>query len=88
MRVIRRDWSKLERAAHFAHTGRRPGTLAGSYVSDLAALGKAIVLCLSCATKFNAERVGYSTSEKIPVCRGRCDGCKRFSNNARLFMKG
>lgn len=88
MRIIRQDWSKLERAAHFAHAGRRPGTLAGSYVSDLAALGKAIVLCLSCAPKFDAGRAGYSTSEKIPVCQGTCDGCKRYATNARLFMKG
>ena len=54
--------------------------LAGSWISDLAALGKAIVLCDWCKRKFNPKSVGYVAKALWPgqnFVMGDCDGCGR-----------
>lgn len=73
-----RNWDKRSLMAQRAHTGRRPGTTSGSYVSDLAALRKCIILCPSCVPKFNGTAKGYIIPHNLPKAQGRCDGCKEF----------
>lgn len=54
--------------------------LAGSWIADLAALGKAIVLCNMCERKFNPRSVGYASKQLWPGATfviGDCDGCGR-----------
>lgn len=75
-------------AAIYAGTGRKPGQLAGTHVTDLAALGLAIWLCQECHPKFNSAAYGYTTDIKMPFVRGNCDGCKTYVPMARLFIKG
>ena len=68
-----------QRTAYSAHAGRRPGRTAGSWVTDLAELGKAIQLCGSCRPAFNAARYGYEAAARPPLRDGvwsNCDGCK------------
>ena len=52
--------------------------LAGSWISDLAALGKAVVLCETCARKWIPAKVGYIAKQLWPGAQfvlGDCDGC-------------
>jgi len=53
--------------------------LPGSWLSDLAALGKAIVLCDMCARKWNPAGVGYVSKRLWPGAPdyvvGDCDSC-------------
>ena len=52
--------------------------LAGSWISDLAALGKAIVLCELCQRKWNSKSYGYVAKALWPgqnFVMGDCDGC-------------
>ena len=62
--------------------------LAGTRVHDLAALGKAILLCSTCRPKFNEASVNYATNADIPYARGQCDGCLAFTPQGQLFLKG
>jgi len=66
----------------------RQRQLAGVRVHDLAALGKAILLCDDCTPKFNAAPVGYATNVKMPRARGQCDGCLNYTPAGVLFLKG
>lgn len=65
--------------------GRRIGKPAGSYIADLVALKKAIVLCGLCVHKFDAKRNHYFHEKSMRV-QGNCDGCRRFSPQANLCV--
>jgi len=69
---------------------RRPARrLPGGWVTDLATLGKALVLCDFCAHKFAPKRYGYVRKRVVAGSKyvlGECDGCKRHSQ-ATLFLK-
>lgn len=70
-------------------TGREHGQTSGSYVDDLAALGKVVSLCQGgCAHKFNALAYDYVTRENLPVANGMCDGCNNFGLNRLFFKRG
>jgi hypothetical protein len=88
MNVIRAEssYTPRERAKRAEDPGRPTRRLAGGYIDDLAALHKAIALCLSCAPKFNAAHYGYATKRNLPFVRGQCDGCGQYSPQARLFL--
>lgn len=62
------------------------GTLTGSRISDLAVLGKAIVLTPDEARRFNARAHGYSSNPKIPVCSGYSDASGEFTSEGILFL--
>ncbi len=53
--------------------------LAGGWISDLAALGKAVILCESCKRKWKPAKVGYVPKRLWPGAPdhvvGDCDGC-------------
>lgn len=66
--------------------GKPRGLMAGSYLSDLAALGKAIMLTPDEARRFNAKAHGYATNQKIPRARGFSDASDLFGELV-LFMK-
>jgi len=88
--IIRSHWSPQALAANAAAKPGAPSkTLAGSWISDLVALGKAIVLCPSCEKKFPAARVGYKhkiLGMDLDVVAGDCDWCGHFFNRAKLFL--
>ena len=87
--IIRSEKDRTPRVRVFdgIAPGRAAGRLPGGHVTDMAALGKAISLCGTCAPKFAAARYGYVTKRNIPFVRGRCDGCQEHSERARLFLK-
>ena len=60
------------------HSGKKSRQTAGSHVTDMAELGKCIVLCMPCEGRFNKRKHGYEQAKDIPVCRGRCDGCGQY----------
>ncbi len=82
--------TRLQRALLSEDRGMNSGRLRGGYVSDLAALRKAIVLCtdhpLPCWKKFNAKANNYVISRTVPMVRGKCDGCGQHSNLARMYL--
>lgn len=60
------------------HPGHKSGTVHGSYISDLAALYKTIVLCYSCSHKFDHKKYRYYMQREFPFVLGKCDACKNF----------
>lgn len=53
-------------------------TMRGTWISDLAALGKAIVLCEMCVRKWDPARHGYESKDIFPGQKfvlGECDAC-------------
>ena len=81
-----RDITPQQRLAAGLARGRRPGRLPGGHVIDLADLKKAITLCDTCITKFNAKAHDYTTKSNLPFVRGRCDGCGNMSQRAHLLV--
>jgi hypothetical protein len=76
-----------DRAMAGVHAGRKMGMTSGSHVADLAAVQKAITLCIGgCDRKFNAKGVGYITKPNIPQCFAQCDGCRQHRMPCRLFV--
>jgi len=72
----------------YAYRGGYP-TLAGSWVTDMAELGKAICLCPNCAPKFNAKNYHYILQSRPPLgngVEGECDGCNQTAL-CKLYMK-
>ena len=78
--------------AHQRATGRPVGRPHGGWVTDLAELEKAIVLCeLRCYKKFNPASVGYIEKQLVPThdyVISDCDGCKTVFTKCKLFVKG
>lgn len=55
---------------------------AGSYISDLAELKKAINLCKTCQPKFNVAGSGYYKYREVTGfdhCNARCDDCRHLT---------
>lgn len=67
-------------------TGKKSGQMAGTYISDLVALQKTVLLCPTCLPKFDAKRAGYVNAPSMPHCIGKCDGCKDMGIERRLFL--
>ena len=65
----------------------KPATLtAGSWIADLAALKKVILLCSACTHKFNPGRVMYRREKEFPICQGKCDGCNVFDSKCSWYI--
>ena len=88
--IIDRNPSREKQFRSAKAPGRPNRRLAGGWVADLAALGKAIVLCDFCVRKFNAKACGYKARRVVPYSKyviGDCDGCKRPNQQATMFLK-
>lgn len=81
-----KPWTEQRMALASESTGKKSGTTAGSYISDLVSLKKAILLCSSCRPKFDIKSNGYVTQARMPMCGGKCDGCKEMGMGRRLFL--
>ena len=79
-------WTDQRRMADLEDKGRPARTLAGSHISDLVHLRKAVILCSTCLPRWKPEKVGYVTSPRIPMCGARCDGCKENGMGRRMFL--
>lgn len=70
------------RAQALESPGRRVGSVAGSWVTDLAELRQTIILCSNCDFKWrsSAARYGYEKLKKWSKIWGgvigKCDGCR------------
>ena len=81
-------WSREKFAKHLEHKGKGRGTTSGSWISDLAALSKPIILCDLCINKWSPKKHGYAQKPIWPgqnFVQGECDGCKNFTRGY-LFM--
>lgn len=88
--IVDRNPSKEKRLRAAKAPGRSRGRLAGGWVADLAALGKAIVLCDWCVRKFDPKAHGYEARRVVPYLKyviGDCDGCKRPNQQATMFLR-
>ena len=84
-----RSWTGRNLLKASEAPGKPARRLAGGWVSDLAALGKAILLCDFCAHKFDPRKYGYERKQAVPghaFVMGRCDGC-RGHNQCSMFLK-
>lgn len=79
-------WTDERLALDDESEGKKFGQLAGSYISDLAALRKAIILCPTCLPKFASAKNGYVTETRMPHCMGKCDGCRDMGMERRIFV--
>ncbi len=69
-------------ATRALHPGRKIGSIAGTYIDNLASRENWIQLCSNCAFKFNYKANHYFRESNQPF-GGRCDGCRRptFAND-------
>src|SRR3990167_10022110 len=86
-------FSKQEVLKSYEHPGRKTTAhgyqSAASWISDLVALKKFIILCSVCREHFNPRKNGYrpayvpDTSGKTDgyQVNGKCDGCKEMTVN-------
>ena len=86
-------WKRSENRLKAVKAPRRPSRkLAGSHIHDLVGLGKALLLCKKCQTKFNAAINGYEMMREttgFDYCFGRCDDCNSFTEcNTYLNFRG
>lgn len=88
MIIVKRQWSKQEVLASTEDPGRKRGKPSGSYIDDLVALKKAVILCSGCLHKFNAKKVGYKKPERFSVVRGKCDDCREFGFGTLFINAG
>lgn len=84
------QWTALDFLKARVFGGRKRGTLAGSLVSDMAALEKAILLCGDCQGKFDWKRNQYYSVfryEHVPAI-GQCNLCSVYirGNEGRLYI--
>jgi len=82
-------WTKRPKPAvqPVEHPGKKPGAVTGSWIHDLVALRKAIILCWRCQPKFDHKRARYYKDERFPHVIGRCDGCKEHMNHStKLYI--
>ncbi len=86
--LVKRTWGIRDILKSLEDPGRKKGKPVGSYVDDLAALHKAIVLCSGCRKGFHPKRHGYYQQRELPFVQGNCDACRAFSPNAFLFIYG
>jgi hypothetical protein len=76
--IVKRDWGVKDIAKSYEDPGRKKGKPSGSYIDDLVALKKAVILCDSCLHKFNAERAKYEKPARYSTVRAKCDDCREF----------
>ena len=84
--LIKKTFTQADIDKSMEADGRRRGTTAGSYIADLAALKKVILLCSLCTHKFNPGRVGYRREKEFPVAQGKCDGCNTYDLRCSWYV--
>ena len=77
-----------EQTKRSAHPGRRVGKPHGSYVDDLVALEKSVILCWRCEHKFKrtAKSKQYRKQVRYPFIRGNCDACRNWCEQAQIYL--
>lgn len=86
--IIRKVWTAFDFAEAHVVEGPPRRRLAGGWISDLAALDKAIVLCDLCCRKWKPKNYGYKLQTNVAGQRfvqGACDGCGQWSQ-CSLFL--
>ena len=86
--LVRKQWSEKALRQSREDPGRKSGSVAGSYIADLCALGKSVILCDFCSPSFNPRRAGYEQWRRDLLVRGRCDDCKEQfpGGHGRMFV--
>lgn len=90
MFAILRDWKTREnRMKAAAFGGPRSGTIRGSWLADMAALKKAVMLCWACQRKWKAAAHDYERKMVGPghaEARGECDGCGAANEMCAMYL--
>lgn len=79
----------IGRARNAARPMRHQARTAGARLSDMVALGKAIVLCPDAAREFRSSRIsqGYVPHPSHPTVHGKCDATDAIGSRMVLFIK-
>ena len=79
----------IGRARNAARPMRHQARTAGARLSDLAALGKAIVLGPDAARQFRSSKIskGYVPHPTHPTVQGKCDATGAVGSRMVLFIK-
>lgn len=81
--VVERKRKARAGAARVESTGRKVGSVAGSWVTDLAELKQSIMLCNACDFKWRhgAKKYGYELAKRWTKIWGgvvgKCDDCRQ-----------
>jgi len=88
MIIVHKEFTKYDRLKAAEDPGRKRGQVKGSYLDDLMALQKAILLCRGCAPQLAivAKKYHYFKDPKFPVVRASCDVCKEHDEQAQLYL--
>jgi Pyruvate/2-oxoacid:ferredoxin oxidoreductase delta subunit len=84
--IAKKMWTRKEILESMEAPGRTRGRTAGSWVSDIAAQKKCIILCPLCTNKFNPKRAGYRREKDFPYATGKCDGCGVLDNKCSWYI--
>lgn len=86
--LIKKQWSYRDILANAEDPGRKWGQTAGTYIDDLTALQKTLILCPNCKKGINWRRQGYYNVEHFEhtLCQGTCDGCHVHTNRGTLLL--
>ncbi len=83
--IVKRDWGIRDVLKSQEDPGRKKGKPSGSYIDDLTALKKAVILCDACVKRFNAKKAGYEKPARFSTVRAKCDDCREMGFGT-LFM--
>ena len=76
--------SRLDVLKAMVAPGRPRKLVPGSYLADLVALRKVILLCSGCLRNFDGRPYGYCKEEIL--CWAKCDVCRTPTQNAQAFF--
>ena len=71
--------------AHKEASGRHY-PVPGTWVTDLVALGKMVMLCTLCKHKFNPRKHHYIAWSKRWLAVAKCDGCNTLDRNVHTYI--
>jgi hypothetical protein len=84
--IVKRPYTKAENLTRSSEVKGRQYPIAGTWVDNLAAQGKMVMLCSLCKSKFNPKRYHYIQWSKTWLAVANCDGCSQLDRNIYSYI--
>lgn len=84
--VIPRMMTKRDEVQAKLDPGRKRGKPVGTYMSDLVAMRKIVLLCPSCQVPFDKEYWNHGYRREDMLCVSKCDACRKPGDNIRTYV--